>query len=168
MNSELDGYGFFANGVLMNMSLLSSLLSGIASGPPPAVGRVVPIVDPGDLLAARRAVREAAAGLGFRGAQTLRLVTAASELARNILDHAGRGIMRVRPVLCGGRSGLELEFEDQGPGIADLERAMEEGFSTRGGTGMGLPGARHLLDEMSVSSPLGGGTMIRSRMWRRA
>jgi serine/threonine-protein kinase RsbT len=128
--------------------------------------RVVPILGAEDLVEARRAVRETATILGFLGPDATRLVTAASELARNILEHAGRGTMCLRPLERGGRLGIELEFEDHGPGIPDLDRAMEEGFSTRGGTGMGLPGARHLMDEMSISSIVGVGTMIQSRKWR--
>ena len=151
----------------MSKQFQRSAFSGVFGTPPLPQGRVVPIREVGDILAARRVVRDAAATLGFQGPETTRLVTAASELARNIVDHAGCGTMCVRPLDLGGRKGIELEFEDQGPGIADLERALEEGFSTCGGTGMGLPGARHLMDEMNISSTVGVGTIICSRKWRR-
>jgi serine/threonine-protein kinase RsbT len=130
-----------------------------------ALSREVPILAEGDIVMARCAVRETANAAGFGRSDTTRLVTAASELARNVIEHAGIGVMRVGLLDVAGRRGIEIDFEDQGPGIADLDRAMEEGFSTIGGTGMGLPGARHLMDEMNISTKIGVGTIIHSRKW---
>ena len=118
-----------------------------------------------DIVTARRFVREAAAALGFGLVDVTRIVTAASELTRNIYQYAGSGVMRWRPLRHGGRSGLEIVFEDQGPGIADVEKAMELGFSTGKGLGLGLPGAKRLMDEMTIESKAGAGTTVRVRKW---
>jgi serine/threonine-protein kinase RsbT len=120
-----------------------------------------------DIVVARRAVREAATGLGFGMTDVTRVVTAASELARNIFKYAGRGVMRWQCVQEGNRSGLELQFEDQGPGIADISQAMQEGFSSANGLGMGLPGAKRLVDEMDIQSAVGKGTTITLKKWRK-
>lgn len=120
-----------------------------------------------DIVAARRAVRDAATQLGFGPTEVTRLVTAASELARNIFKYAGTGVMRWNALNSADRVGLEIRFEDQGPGIADINRAMEEGFSTGGGLGLGLPGAKRLVDEMQVQSSLGEGTTVTLKKWRR-
>jgi serine/threonine-protein kinase RsbT len=121
-----------------------------------------------DIVAARRTVREAAARLGFGSTDVTRIVTAASELARNIFKYAGEGVMRWRYLESGGRSGIELQFIDQGPGIEDVNRALEEGYSTGGGLGMGLPGARRLMDELDIQSTVGQGTTVTLRKWRRS
>ncbi len=120
-----------------------------------------------DILAARHAVREAASGLGFGQTEITRIVTAASELARNVFKYAGGGVMQWRVVEDRGRSGLELLFTDQGPGIQDVDLAMQEGFSSGGGLGMGLPGAKRLVDEFEIQSVVGQGTRIVMRKWRR-
>ena len=101
-----------------------------------------------DIVDARRTVREIASQLGFGTTDVTRMVTAASELARNIHKYAGKGVMQWRCLELDGRQGLELCFTDSGPGIADLELAVQEGYSTSGGLGLGLPGARRLVDEM--------------------
>jgi len=118
-----------------------------------------------DIVTARRFVREAATALGFGIVDVTRIVTAASELTRNIYQYAGNGVMRWRALSEGGRRGLELVFEDHGPGIANVAQAMEMGFSTGKGLGLGLPGARRLMDEMSVESEPGKGTTVRVRKW---
>ncbi|MBV9742202.1 MAG: anti-sigma regulatory factor [Acidobacteriia bacterium] len=120
-----------------------------------------------DIVAARRTVRDAAARLGFGVTDVTRIVTAASELARNVFKYAGEGVMRWRYLEEGNRSGLELQFVDQGPGIGDIGRALEEGYSTGGGLGMGLPGARRLMDEMEIQSATGEGTTVTLKKWRR-
>jgi serine/threonine-protein kinase RsbT len=119
----------------------------------------------GDIVVARRAVRSAAAGLGFGITDVTRIVTAASELTRNIYHYARSGAMRWRPLNVDGRLGLELVFEDHGPGIPDVARAMEPGYSTSKGLGMGLPGAKRLMDEMSIESKVGKGTKVQVRKW---
>lgn len=119
-----------------------------------------------DIVLARRAVREAATALGFGVTDTTRIVTAASELARNIFKYAGQGVMQGRPVEAAGRRGLELLFIDHGPGIPDVAKALEMGYSTSGGFGMGLPGAKRLMDEMEIQSAVGAGTTVTLRKWR--
>ncbi len=120
-----------------------------------------------DILTARKRIREAASALGFNLTDVTRIVTAASELRRNIFHYAGSGIMRWHQVGRDGRTGLELIFEDRGPGIADIDQAMEMGFSTGRGLGMGLPGAKRLMDEMTIESTPGVGTIVRVRKWRK-
>ncbi|MFO1421228.1 MAG: anti-sigma regulatory factor [Candidatus Competibacteraceae bacterium] len=117
-----------------------------------------------DIVLARKSVREVATAIGFGITDVTRIVTAASELVRNIYVYAGSGIMRWR-TLRSHRSGLELIFEDQGPGIPDVAKAMEPGYTTGSGLGMGLPGSKRLMDEMDVSSEVGKGTTVCARKW---
>lgn len=125
----------------------------------------LPIQSEADIVMARRAVRNAATALGFGITDVTRIVTAASELTRNIYQYARSGAMRWRALHVKGRVGLELVFEDCGPGIPDVARAMEKGFSSSKGLGMGLPGAKRLMDEMSVWSEVGKGTTVQVRKW---
>ena len=120
-----------------------------------------------DIILARRSIREAAGQLGFGETDVTRIVTAASEMARNVYKYAGQGVVRWRSVLVDGRRGIELQFEDQGPGIPDLQLAMREGYSTSRGMGMGLPGAKRLMDDMQVESTVGKGTSITLKKWLR-
>ena len=120
-----------------------------------------------DIAVARRAVRDLASKIGFGVTETARIVTAVSELGRNVHKYAGSGIMQWHAVHNGDDSGLELRFEDQGPGIADVSAAMREGYSTGGGLGMGLPGAKRLMDHMDIQSTVGKGTTVTVRKWRR-
>jgi serine/threonine-protein kinase RsbT len=94
-------------------------------------------------------------------------VTAASELGRNTYKYAGGGVMLWRALIDNDSKGLELRFSDEGPGIADVNEAMREGHTTGGGLGMGLPGAKRLMDEMEIQSVVGKGTMVTVRKWRR-
>lgn len=105
--------------------------------------------------------------VGFGVTETVRIVTAASELGRNVHKYAGKGTMYWRLLNNGFASGLELRFEDHGPGIADLEQALKEGHSTGGGLGMGLPGAKRLMDEMEIRTGKGEGTTVTITKWRR-
>lgn len=127
----------------------------------------VRIASESDLVGARKAVRGAADSLGFGVTDVTRIVTAASELTRNIFRYAGAGVMRWRRLENGATTGLELTFADEGPGIPNVERAMQAGFSTSGGLGLGLPGAKRLMDEMEVASEAGRGTTVTVRKWRR-
>lgn len=120
-----------------------------------------------DIAVARRAVRDVATKIGFGATEIARIVTAASELSRNVHKYAGAGVMLWRSLENGASAGLELRFEDQGPGIADVNEALREGFTTGGGLGMGLPGAKRLMDEMEVESAPGKGTKVVVRKWRR-
>jgi serine/threonine-protein kinase RsbT len=119
----------------------------------------------GDIVLVRRAARENSAQAGFGSTDVTRIVTACSEMARNIFKYAGEGVMRWRRVEKNGSSGIEFEFEDHGPGIADVNLAFQEGYTTGEGLGMGLPGAKRLVDEMDVLSVPGKGTTIVLRKW---
>jgi len=127
----------------------------------------VPITGEGDIVIARRAVRGVAMELGFTHTDVARIVTAASELARNVFRYAEKGVMRWSSVQRGGRTAIELRFVDRGPGIADVQLALTEGYSTGGGLGMGLPGAKRLVDELEIESSAGQGTTVTLRKWRR-
>jgi serine/threonine-protein kinase RsbT len=105
-----------------------------------------------DIVVARRTVREAAAQAGFTVTDVTRIVTAASELARNVFKYAGEGVMRWRQVENDSQPGLELKFVDHGPGIPDVNLAMQEGFSTSNGLGMGLPGVNPKAAQASKSN----------------
>ena len=119
----------------------------------------------GDIVMARKVVRNAATALGFGITDVTRIVTAASELTRNIYLHAKSGIMRWQVLNHGAGVGMELTFEDHGPGIPDLPKAMEMGYSTGKGLGMGLPGSKRLMDEMRIESAVGKGTTVAVRKW---
>ena len=127
-----------------------------------------PIQSEADIVLARKAVRNAATALGFGITDITRIVTAASELTRNIYQYAKCGTMRWRALDVNGCVGLELVFEDHGPGIPDIDRAMEVGFSTGRGLGMGLPGTKRLMDEMNIQSDLGKGTIVLVRKWLKS
>lgn len=133
----------------------------------PSQGEVA-IETEGDIVLARRRVRELAIATGFGSTDVTRVVTAASELARNIFQYAGKGAMRWRTIENNGRAGLELQFADQGPGINDVNVAFQDGYSTGQGLGMGLPGTRRLMDEMDIQSQPGQGTTITIKKWRKS
>ncbi|MGO8752845.1 MAG: anti-sigma regulatory factor [Thermoguttaceae bacterium] len=120
-----------------------------------------------DIVLARKVVRNAATALGFGITDVTRIVTAASELTRNIYQYAGSGVMRWRSLSRDARVGLELVFEDRGPGIPDVAQAMEAGYTTGKGLGLGLPGAQRLMDEMTVQSHVSKGTTVEVRKWLR-
>jgi len=125
----------------------------------------IPVEDNEDIVRVRAAVKEAAVLMGFSSVDQVRLVTAASELARNIKLYASRGTVEVTPVKSGGRSGLRINFEDSGPGIADLALAMSDGYTTSRGMGKGLPGSRRLVDEFDIRSEVGKGTTVTITKW---
>jgi serine/threonine-protein kinase RsbT len=123
------------------------------------------ITSENDIVMARKVVREAATALGFGLTDVTRIVTAASELTRNIYHYAKSGVVRWRSLNQAAKVGLELTFEDSGPGIPDVPKAMEVGFSTGNGLGMGLPGAKRLMDELVIESTVGKGTTVVVRKW---
>ncbi|MFD7705101.1 anti-sigma regulatory factor [Streptomyces caelestis] len=125
----------------------------------------LPIRSDMDLVWVRQHVRQAAAQLGFGLVDQTKLVTAASELARNTLVHGGGGLMEVTHVSAGGADGLRLSFSDSGPGIPDLERALSDGYTSGGGLGMGLGGSRRLVHDFEVESTPGSGTTVRVTSW---
>lgn len=134
----------------------------------PAVVRdqVLPLKSDADVVQARQAVRRAAEELKFNLVEQTKIVTAASELARNTLLHGRGGTMKVEFVADLSRRGLRLTFEDRGPGIADISRALQDGFSTADGLGLGLPGARRLMSEFDIQSKLGEGTRVTVVRWK--
>lgn len=134
---------------------------------PEPIDAAIRIESEADIVASRRIVREAAMALGFGVTDVTRIVTASSELTRNIFRYAGSGEMRLRSIMQADGPGIELVFEDRGPGIADLEGAMKVGFSTSGGLGLGLPGTKRLMDEMQIDSEVGRGTTVTVRKWLR-
>ncbi|BBY81320.1 serine/threonine-protein kinase RsbT [Mycolicibacterium pulveris] len=125
---------------------------------------VVAIGDPDDIVAARQAGHELARKLGFSLTDVTMIATAISEIARNIISYTGRGEIRIGVQIRDGRQALVVHAEDNGPGIPDVERAMEDGYSTGRGLGLGLPGARRLMDRVHVESKPGKGTLI--EMWK--
>ena len=131
-----------------------------------SAGESFPIRSSADVVTVRQAVRTRAAALGFSLVEQTKMVTAASELARNTLDYGGGGDAVVESLENGGRRGLRVTFEDQGPGIADIERALQDGFTSGGGLGLGLGGARRLVNEFEIHSELGKGTRVRITRWR--
>jgi serine/threonine-protein kinase RsbT len=129
--------------------------------------RVVFIGSAADIVAARQAGRSLASRLGLPQSDLTVVATAISEVARNIVEYAGRGEIRLGLCQQGGRFGLCVVATDKGPGIPDVERALRDGFSTHKGLGLGLPGARRLMDEFEIVSEVGGGTTVTMRKWTR-
>ncbi len=124
------------------------------------------IASPEDVVTVRRVVREQAVALGFSLVDQTKLVTAASELARNTLQHGLGGTVRLETAFDGGKRGLRLTFEDQGPGIADIEQAMRDGFTTGNGLGLGLSGSKRLCHDFSITSAPGAGTRVVIARWK--
>ena len=119
-----------------------------------------------DVVSVRQAVRQRAVDLGFNLVDQTKIVTAASELARNTLQYGGGGTLTLEALEEAGRRGLRLIFEDHGPGITNIELAMKDGYSTGGGLGLGLSGARRLSNEFHIDSRPGEGTRITIVRWR--
>jgi serine/threonine-protein kinase RsbT len=119
-----------------------------------------------DIVRMRKLVRDHAIALGFTLVEQTKLVTAASELGRNTVQHGGGGEVTVRTVEQGTRRGLKLTFSDQGRGIPDVELAMRDGYTTADGLGLGLGGAKRLVNEFSIDSRPGEGTRITIVRWR--
>ena len=120
----------------------------------------------GEVVMVRQRVRTAAADAGFSLVDQTKIVTAASELARNTLIHGGGGVVRIESVKNGSRRGVKLTFEDRGPGIPDISLAMKDGYSTGGGLGLGLSGARRLSNDFEIESHPGGGTRVTIARWK--
>jgi serine/threonine-protein kinase RsbT len=129
--------------------------------------RVVPICGDMDIVVARVEGRDLARELGFGLVDQARIATAISELARNVVQYAGAGEALIRALDNGRQVGIEIVFRDSGPGIADVDRAMRDGFSSSGHLGMGLPGARRLMHEFAIESEVGVGTVVTIRRWLR-
>ena len=129
---------------------------------------VVPVRTDGDVVMVRQRVRSRAIEQGFSLVDQTKIITAASELARNALVHGGGGTARVEVVASGsGKSGVRIGFTDDGPGIADLDLALTDGWSSGDGLGLGLSGARRLVDEFELTSKPGSGTSVVVTKWSR-
>lgn len=118
-----------------------------------------------DIVTARQKGRGLAIELGFEGSDLTVIATAISEIARNIIEHAERGQIVLSPVHQGNRRGLAIVAQDQGPGIPDVGQAMQYGFSSRKGLGVGLPGAKWLMDEFDIETKVGKGTVVTMKKW---
>lgn len=132
-----------------------------------AVPNVVSIRSDPDIIAARMAARDLARSMGFNAIDQARIATATSELARNIYMYAREGRVIINQVHANNRDGIEIIFEDQGPGIVDIASFLHDGATTTGKTGMGLFGSRRLMDELEVETAQGIGTKIICRKWLR-
>jgi len=143
------------------------------SGPADASGadeRRIAVTGEDGIVLARQEAREVAKALGFGAVDQSRITTAVSELARNVVRYApqGRGEVLIRALSVPDKgSGIEIDVRDEGPGIPNVEQALRDGFSTGNGLGMGLPGAKRLMDEMTIDSAVGHGTRVTIRKWRR-
>ena len=126
----------------------------------------VPIERDGDVVLARQKGRALAASCGFSNTEQTLIALAISELARNIVSYARRGEVSMS-LLDGERRGIEVIARDQGPGIADIELALRDGYSTSKSLGLGLPGTRRVMDEFQIESTLGAGTTVTIRKWLR-
>jgi serine/threonine-protein kinase RsbT len=127
----------------------------------------VPVMSAADIVTARQKGRVMALEMGFEGADPTLIAAAISEVSRNIVEYAKRGEVILQPRRNGTRSGLCVVARDQGPGIPDLARALQYGYSTRKGLGVGLPGAKMLMDEFEIASKIGEGTTITMIKWLR-
>lgn len=126
----------------------------------------VPIKSERDIVVARQKGRALATKIGFSISDATLIATAISELARNIVSYAGEGMIAMNAIYNSTREGLLIVASDEGPGIADIPRAMRDGFSTSGSLGIGLPGVRRLMDEFELASQPGAGTIVTVTKWK--
>jgi serine/threonine-protein kinase RsbT len=127
---------------------------------------MMPIRTSEDVVRVRQVAREMAVAQGLSLVDQTKIVTAASELARNTLDHGGGGIVRLEALNSETRRGLRLTFEDEGPGIPDIDLALRDGYTTGGGLGLGLSGAKRLSNEFEIFSRVGEGTRVTITRWK--
>jgi len=120
-----------------------------------------------DIIAARQAGRQMAGQLGFSATDQTLIATAISEVARNILIYAQRGEIQLEQIADGTRTGIQVVAADEGPGIENTDLALRDGYSTKNSLGLGLPGARRLMDDFTLASELGHGTRVTMKKWRR-
>ena len=130
------------------------------------MAETLPLSSSEDVVMVRQAVRHRAVDLGFSLVDQTKIITAASELARNTIQHGGGGRALVEVINDGSRRGLRLTFEDRGPGIPDIALAMRDGYSTQGGLGLGLSGAKRLSNEFAIASSAGEGTRVVITRWK--
>jgi len=127
---------------------------------------LLPIRSSSDVVVVRQAVRTLAAQLGFSLVDQTKVVTAASELARNTLEHGGGGTAKVEVVTAGVRKAIRMTFQDTGPGIPDVKLAMTDGYTTGSGMGLGLSGSKRLVNELNVVTQVGQGTTVTAMKWK--
>ena len=139
-------------------------ISTMSPSPPDAVR--IAISSDVDIVKARQAGRRVAENVGFVFTELALVATAISELARNIVRYARSGEIAIRPITNSARRGIQIVAQDHGPGIRDVEQALQIGFSTAGGLGLGLPGVRRLMDEFEIASTPGQGTKVMVKKWR--
>ncbi len=132
---------------------------------PTETDETMPVRTSDDVVRVRQAVRARAVSAGFSLVDQTKIVTAASEIARNTVDYGGGGTARIEVVRNGQRRGVRLTFTDQGPGIADLSMALKDGYTTGSGLGLGLSGAKRLCNEFDVRSAPGQGTVVTLARW---
>lgn len=130
------------------------------------MAETLPLETSEHVVVARQSVRQLAIQLGFSLVDQTKVITAASELARNTIQHGGGGRAMIEVLVDGSRRGLRLTFEDHGPGIADVATAMRDGYSTKGGLGLGLSGAKRLSNEFAITSAAGEGTRVVITRWK--
>lgn len=128
---------------------------------------IVSVASDADVVLARQTGRKVAEGVGFTGSDLTMISTAISELARNIIRYAVKGEVVVAPIAEGSRVGVMVVARDNCPGIPDLDLAMRDGYTTGSGMGLGLPGARRLMDEFAISSQVAEGTTVVMKKWTR-
>jgi serine/threonine-protein kinase RsbT len=126
---------------------------------------LVPVASEVDVVMARQQGRDLAAGLGFSKTNLALIATAISEIARNIVDYAGKGEIVISVIQEKDRKGLMVIGRDRGPGIPNIALAMQDGYSTGKGLGLGLPGAKRLMDEFEIVSKVGHGTTVTMKKW---
>ena len=129
-------------------------------------GETMPLRNSDDVVRVRQAVRARAIAAGFSLVDQTKIVTAASEVGRNTVDYGGGGTLRIELLRDGRRTGVRLTFTDQGPGIADIAVAMTDGYTTGGGLGLGLSGAKRLSNEFAITSTPGIGTVVTLARWK--
>jgi serine/threonine-protein kinase RsbT len=131
-------------------------------------GEVIVVIEhESDIVTARQKGRALAAEIGFSSSEQTLIALAISEIARNIVSYARRGQMTVMRLESAGRRGIEIVAKDEGPGIPDIELAMRDGYSTARSLGVGLPGARRVMDDFDLTSKVGSGTQVTMRKWLR-
>lgn len=126
----------------------------------------LPLQSAQDVVMARQTVRQWTSEMKFSLVDQTKIVTATSELARNTVEHGGGGEMTLEIIENGVRNGIRLIFEDQGPGIADVEQALRDGYTTGGGMGLGLSGSKRLMNEFDIQTALGQGTKVSVTRWK--
>jgi len=127
---------------------------------------IISVTSSDDVVRVRQAVRTNAVKVGFSLVDQTKIITAASEIARNTVDYGGGGTLHIELLREGARRGLKLTFADEGPGIPDIDRALTDGYTTGSGLGLGLSGAKRLCNEFAVKSTPGSGTIVTLARWR--